>query len=143
MPYDSGSEELCPECHLGGDHKMDCSYNHSHPLEKRALRSRERQRKEINELVERQRNPVTLTEDELTRIADGEPFCFRCGKPASSFEEYKIGAEDEGLANAWQYVIQEEGTYNDANNRFACDQCYIEIGMPVGGPGNDYGWKAP
>lgn len=80
-----------------------------------------------------------VTEAEAAAIADGEPYCFRCGKPASSFSEYEIGAESEGLANAWQYVLQEEGTYNDDTNRFACDACYIALGMPAA-PG---GWRAP
>lgn len=79
---------------------------------------------------------VNLTTEELDRIADGEPYCFRCGKPASSFEEYARGAEDEDLANAWQYVIQEEGTYNPETNRFACLACYIAISLPSG-------WTAP
>lgn len=80
-----------------------------------------------------------LSPKELDRITDGEPYCFRCGKPASSFSEYEIGAESEDLANAWQYVLQEEGTYNDDTNRFACDACYIALGMPAA-PG---GWRAP
>jgi hypothetical protein len=83
--------------------------------------------------------PLKLTEAEQDRIADGEAYCFRCGKPASSFEEYKSGAEAEGLISAWQYVILEEGTYNRDTNRFACDACYIAIGMPAGPDG----WEAP
>lgn len=86
---------------------------------------------------------VALTIEEQERIAEGEPYCYRCGKPASSFEEYKIGAEDEGLPGPVPYVIREEGTYNNDTNRFACDACYIAIGMPAGEPGDAYGWKAP
>jgi hypothetical protein len=80
-----------------------------------------------------------LTEAEHERIADGEPYCFRCGKPASSFSEY---APNDTAMRA-EMVRQDEGTYNPATNRFACDECYIAIGMPVGEPGNTYGWKAP
>ena len=37
------------------------------------------------------------------------------------------------------YVRKEEGTYNMNNGHFACDSCYIRIGMPNG----PYGWTAP
>jgi hypothetical protein len=85
-----------------------------------------------------------LTEAEHERIADGEPYCFRCGRPASSFHEYQVmSADGFGNEDAATYVREDEGTYNPATNRFACDECYIAIGMPVGEPGNDYGWKAP
>lgn len=92
-----------------------------------------------------------LTGAEMDRIADGEPYCFRCGKPASSFPEYRGRAADDGPfeseaeehASTVAYVLREEGTYNPATNRFACDACYIAIGMPVGEPGDAYGWKAP
>lgn len=89
--------------------------------------------------------PQTLTPEERDRIADGEPYCFRCGKPASSFTAYSdewIDSETSFTSCA-DYVRQEEGTYNPATNRFACDECYIAIGMPVGEPGNAYGWRAP
>lgn len=84
--------------------------------------------------------PQSLTTEEQDRIADGEPYCFRCGKPASSFEAYEY--QFAGGDNA-DYVRNEEGTYNPETNRFACDGCYIAIGMPVGEPGQEYGWKAP
>jgi hypothetical protein len=85
-----------------------------------------------------------LTAEETDRIADGEPYCFRCGKPASSFSEYRdMVHEAFPEVSAADYVRDEEGTYNPETNRFACDECYIAIGMPVGEPGNDYGWKAP
>jgi hypothetical protein len=90
--------------------------------------------------------PVVTTEEQA-RIADGEPYCFRCGRPASSFSEY-CERGDEGCRGpvhpeAVEYVKHEEGTYNPKTNRFACDACYIAIGMPVGEPGDAYGWKAP
>lgn len=86
-----------------------------------------------------------LSAAELDRIADGEPYCFRCGKPAGSFEEYDYFEESEREVHGSRadYVKREEGTYNPETNRFACDACYIAIGMPVGGPGSDYGWRAP
>jgi len=80
-----------------------------------------------------------LTAEERDAIADGEPYCCRCGRPASSFREYVQGALEECLASAVDYVRHEEGTYNRATNRFACDGCYIAIGMPTA----PNGWKAP
>jgi hypothetical protein len=82
-----------------------------------------------------------LTTEEQQRLVDGEPYCFRCGKPASSFSEYASSLEErQSFAD---YVRDEEGTYNPNTNRFACDECYIAIGMPAGEPGDAYGWKAP
>lgn len=82
-----------------------------------------------------------LSQDERDRITDGEPYCFRCGRPASSFPEYEDfeNQEEEVPGSRAAYVRREEGTYNSATNRFACDECYIAIGMPAG-PG---GWVAP
>lgn len=77
-----------------------------------------------------------LTREERDRIADGEPYCFRCGRPASSFEEYDY---DFAGGDRADYVRDEEGTYNPETNRFACDACYIAIGMPAGPDG----WRAP
>lgn len=79
-----------------------------------------------------------LTPQEQDRIADGESYCFRCGRPANSFSEYRVLAQDQSYT-AHEYVLHEEGTYNPATNRFACDGCYIAIGMPAA-PG---GWRAP
>jgi hypothetical protein len=83
----------------------------------------------------------SLTTEEQERLADGEPYCFRCGKPASSFSEYPdewIDSETSFTSRA-DYVRQEEGTYNPVTNRFACDACYIAIGMPSAYDG----WVAP
>lgn len=83
-----------------------------------------------------------LTDEERQAIADGEPYCFRCGKPASSFREYRIMAADGfGNEDAATYVREDEGTYNPETNRFACDECYIAIGMPS--TNTIEGWKAP
>lgn len=82
-----------------------------------------------------------LTRDEEDRLADGEPYCFRCGKPASSFSEYGdfIGTKGSIAGDRAAYVRNEEGTYNPDTNRFACDECYIAIGTPSG----PNGWRAP
>lgn len=94
--------------------------------------------------VAAERSGAPLTPEEQDRIADGEPYCFRCGKPASSFSEYWECSEDNRKNDAADYVREEEGTYNPATNRFACDACYIAIGMPVEETGShNYGWKAP
>lgn len=93
-------------------------------------------------MVDVRRRLKGTTVEEQDRIADGEPYCFRCGRPASSFPEYdysvREGFEVDGADRA-DYVRNEEGTYNPDTNRFACDECYIAIGTPsaVGG------WKAP
>lgn len=78
-----------------------------------------------------------LTTEEQQAVADGEPYCFRCGKPASSFSEYASNLEE--CQSYADYVREEEGTYNPHTNRFACDACYIAIGMPAG----PAGWLAP
>lgn len=88
-------------------------------------------------------SPATTKEEE-DRIADGEPYCFRCGKPASSFPEYRQELCEQGencKDCAINYVLDEEGTYNPATNRFACDECYIAIGTPS--TNTIEGWKAP
>lgn len=105
----------------------------------------------VREIVDRQRGVFNrlavgpragLTPEECDRIAEGEPYCFRCGKPASSFPEYdysvREGFEVDGADRA-DYVRSEEGTYNPDTNRFACDECYIALGMPSG----PNGWRAP
>lgn len=88
-------------------------------------------------MVDVRRRLKGTTVEEQDKIADGEPYCFRCGKPASSFPEYRYQGEES--ANPVQYVKTEEGTYNPDTNRFACDECYIAIGTPSA-PG---GWRAP
>ncbi len=82
-----------------------------------------------------------LRNSEWQHIREGDPYCFLCGKPASAFPEYSdswIDSEATFTGRA-DYVRREEGTYNPETNRFACDECYIRIGMPTR-PG---GWKAP
>jgi len=82
-----------------------------------------------------------LTTEEQQAIVAGEPYCYRCGKPASSFAEYDQYIDP--CPDRAEAVRHEEGTYNPNTNRFACDECYIAIGMPAGEPGDAYGWKAP
>lgn len=145
MQSESGSPEPCPDC---AEEERERALRRPRAVSLTEFKAAVREamggaefNPELPDDADFITNLIRQTPEEHDRIADGEPYCFRCGKPASSFEEYKIGAEGEGLANAWQYVIQEEGTYNDDTNRFACDACYIAIGMPVGPLG--VGWKAP
>ncbi len=95
----------------------------------------------LNQLAEAAEGEVInsfsdLNMKERLAIADGEPYCFRCGKPASSFAEYDYQYAGGDRAD---YVRDQEGTYNQDINRFACDGCYIAIGTPSA-PG---GWRAP
>jgi hypothetical protein len=89
----------------------------------------------------RSQTAADLTEAEALAVANGESYCFLCGRPASSFSAYDTFEDEEkevpGSRDA--YVRREEGTYNPATNRFACDGCYIIIGMPSG----PNGWTAP
>lgn len=66
------------------------------------------------------------------------PRCFRCGKTPDQVGLYAQLAEEEGMLNADAYVRREEGTYSRKYNTFACDKCYIEIGMPS----SPFGWVA-
>jgi hypothetical protein len=42
------------------------------------------------------------------------------------------------IEEAHEYVLEEEGTLNPENNHFACDECYIRLGMPT----TPWGWVA-
>lgn len=65
-----------------------------------------------------------------------EPHCFRCGRTAD--EAFRIEAEVEEITPEL-FAVREEGTYNRVTNHFACDGCYIAIGMPA----SERGWVAP
>lgn len=82
-----------------------------------------------------------LTAEERDRVADGEPYCFRCGKPASSFSEYDayVSESSAAITTRAEAVRAEEGTWNPHTNRFACDACYTAIGTPA----TPEGWRAP
>lgn len=69
------------------------------------------------------------------------PHCFRCGKKPDELYEYIVAAKENKMTPD-EYVLEEEGTYNPENNRFACTDCYIEIGMPSGGA-TSRRWRAP
>jgi hypothetical protein len=81
------------------------------------------------------------TAEERDRIADGEPYCFRCGKLVSSFSAYDacISESSVVIITRAEAVRAEEGTRNPHTNRFVCDACYTAIGTPA----TPEGWRAP
>lgn len=127
-PGDCEQEALdsCAECGMSIGHKMNCVSGRQH----------------INTWYAHF-GAVTphLTQLELDAIQRGEPYCFLCGKPASAFPEYD-DLEVAGGDRA-DYVRNEEGTYNPENNRFACTEDYIRIGMPVSRIPFGPRWTAP
>ena len=68
------------------------------------------------------------------------PFCIGCGLTPAQLPEYVELAAEEGISPG-EYVRREEGTLNRNNGHFACDTCYIRMGMPVGPNGTR--WVAP
>ena len=138
MPSDDGSPGL-PARSIGQPVSEERLKEWQHELRQRELTQ------SVNRVLLGVDVTARLTTEERDRIADGEPYCFRCGKPASSFEAYDVHIDPyEGAPKTRAEAVRvEEGTYNAESNRFACDACYIAIGMPTGGPRNAYGWKAP
>lgn len=67
--------------------------------------------------------------------------CIGCNKTPSEIAEYVGAAHDESMTPE-AYVREEEGTYNPATGRFACTDCYCNMGMPSL-PASTGGWKAP
>ena len=66
--------------------------------------------------------------------------CFRCGKTPAEMPVYEEMAQEYGVT-AEDYVWAEEGTLNEANGHFCCDDCYIDLGLPVNSDGSR--WRAP
>lgn len=66
-----------------------------------------------------------------------EIVCFRCGvRPADDYGIRSIAREEEITPDE---AAAEDGTYNPDTRTFACDRCYIAIGMPS----SPVGWRAP
>lgn len=57
--------------------------------------------------------------------------CKGCGKRPDEIDEYVQEAKDKDIT-PFQYVRENEGTYNMKTKRFYCTNCYIKIGMPLG-----------
>jgi len=70
-------------------------------------------------------------------MADVSPTCFLCGRPPGEIPVYAAYAKIEGIPP--DEFAKEDGTYNKETNHFACDGCYIAIGLPS----SEKGWKAP
>ncbi len=66
------------------------------------------------------------------------PMCQGCGKTPDQIDEYVHASAECGI-DADQYVMEEEGTFNQQNGHFLCTACYIEAGEPSG----PSGWVAP
>lgn len=69
-----------------------------------------------------------------------EPRCARCHRTPGEIPEYIMMAKEENILD-WEgkpdpvgFVYREEGTYNTANGRFWCTECYIALGQPLGKP---------
>ena len=55
--------------------------------------------------------------------------CFGCLRTPAELPEVVAIAADEGVTPD-EWVRTEEGTFNRENGHFACDECYVAIGMP-------------
>jgi hypothetical protein len=71
-------------------------------------------------------------------MAEKRPRCIKCKRTPDMIYEYVEGAEEMSVTPD-VYVRVEEGTYNPETERFACTNCYIEMGMPTA----PQGWRAP
>lgn len=67
------------------------------------------------------------------------PHCYRCGRGPEESHEGFYGHPGDRYQTGSAYVLAEEGTYNPVTGHYACDECYIAIGMPAG----PHGWVAP
>lgn len=75
---------------------------------------------------------------------DLQPVCIGCDRTPEEIEDIVVLAKMDGMG-ASMWVRHEEGTYNPVNGHFACDDCYIRMGMPAGadGQGGPGRWVAP
>lgn len=65
-----------------------------------------------------------------------QPICFNCNRTPEQCGYWQFCEDGE---TPDEYVRSNEGTYNPNNGHFACDACYIKIGMPS----SPRGWIAP
>lgn len=73
-------------------------------------------------------------------VTHPDPVCIGCHRTPEDIEDYGQLAREAGITPS-AYVRHEEGTYNPANGHFACDACYISMGMPARSDGRR--WVAP
>jgi len=67
-----------------------------------------------------------------------QPQCGGCGKRPEDDSLIVLFAQYKGLTPD-QYIWQQEGTLNDETGLYACDGCYIKLGMPANSSGPS--WK--
>lgn len=58
--------------------------------------------------------------------------CRGCGRTPSKISEYVNMAREEGYSSADDFVMENEGTYNERTGLFWCTDCYIKAGQPLG-----------
>lgn len=56
--------------------------------------------------------------------------CIGCHRTPDEIQDIRIEAAGLGMTPE-EWVREEEGTFNESNGHFACDDCYIEMGMPA------------
>jgi hypothetical protein len=94
--------------------------------------------------------PEVTVPDDLGREGNPlhpyDPFCQRYATDMTYLDTFMFESEEDEAARGpatpemrENYIITEEGTYNPLNGHFACDTCYIKIGMPSG----PAGWRCP
>lgn len=64
-----------------------------------------------------------------------DPICVGCARRPPEIQDYRIAAmqhedDDPSEQDVRNYVIDDEGTYNEQNGHFLCDDCYIKNGQP-------------
>lgn len=64
--------------------------------------------------------------------------CIGCNKRPEEISSIVMFAEMEGVTPD-EFVLENEGTYNEANGHFLCDEDYIKAGEPS----SPNGWVAP
>lgn len=64
--------------------------------------------------------------------------CGKCGQEPAQNSLIASLATEEGITPD-EYIWQEEGTLNRETGKYACDSCYIAMGMPT----TPQGWTFP
>jgi hypothetical protein len=94
--------------------------------------------KRAHQAVARATDEIKIV-DEATlgkNTVEAEPYDPYCQRFASEIPGLVEMATAEEMSPA-EYA-RDDGTYNSENGHFACDSCYIKLGMPS----SRYGWTA-
>jgi hypothetical protein len=67
-----------------------------------------------------------------------KPLCIGCNKHPDQIPAFVECAAIEEMTPD-EYARNEEGTYNETNGHFLCDDCYVAAGCPS----SPSGWVAP